>query len=90
MFPETLEECAVEDVEFIKSDMNKIVLESEIDEANWEEIKNNPDGFFDYVSSEIYERFDEALKSDYANYSVCSSDVIEHEFIIERNYLARV
>lgn len=85
-FPNAPEECIVESVEFIHSDINQIVIESKEDEEIWEEIRYNPDGFLEYVESEIYESFDNELKEEYANWMIGSSVVIEHEFIITRPY----
>jgi len=86
-FPNAPEECVVENVEFIHSDVNQIVINSKEDDENWEEIRYNPDGFFEYVESKIYESFDEELKEEYANWVMGSSDVLEHEFVITRTYV---
>lgn len=87
MFPDAPEECVIDDVVFIKSDSNEIVIESELDEENWQEIMDNADGFLEYVEDIIYESLDEELKSNYANYSVGTSDILEFEFVITRTYL---
>lgn len=84
MYPDAPEYCVVEDVEFIKSNINQIVIESMEDEESWEEIRYNPDGFLEYAESMIYEAFDDELKEEYANSIMGSSDVIEHEFVIVR------
>lgn len=89
MYPEAPEYCVVDDVEFIQSNVNQIVIESEEDEERWEEIRFNPDGFLEYVESEIYESFDDELKEIYANSIMGSSDVIEHEFVITRRYMGK-
>ena len=86
MYPEAPEYCVVENVVFIQSNINQIVIESKEDEENWEEIRYNPDGFLEYAESVIYEAFDNELKAEYANQTMGSSDVIEHEFVITRTY----
>lgn len=85
-FPNAPEVCVVESVEFIRSDVNQIVIENKEDEEVWEEVRYNPDGFFEYVEQEIYESFDEELQEEYANWTMGSSDIIEHEFVITRLY----
>lgn len=89
LFPDAPEYCVAESVEFIQSNTNQIVIESKEDEETWGEIKDNPDGFFEYVESEIYESLDEELKAEYANWTVCSDDLLEHEFVITRPYRDR-
>lgn len=85
-FPNAPEECVIEGVEFIQSNINQIVIESIEDEENWEEIRDNPDGFIEYVESEIYESLDDELQEEYANWAIERGDIIEHEFIITRPY----
>ena len=43
MYPEAPEYCVVENVAFIQSNVNQIVIESKEDEESWEEIRYNPD-----------------------------------------------
>lgn len=89
MFPNAPEECVIENAKFIKSDINRIVLTELKDEEDWEDICDNPSGFFDYVSGEIYERFfNEEMKTEYANCSSSSylKDVLEHVFVIVKTY----
>lgn len=87
MFSGAPEHCVAENVVFIQSNINQIAIESKEDEEIWENIRCNPDGFLEYLESEIYDALDDELKAEYANWAIGSSDLIEFEFIIIRTYI---
>lgn len=92
-FPDTLEECTVNDdvmvlendIEYIPSDINKVVIENETDAEDWQTVKDNWDFFIDYFIDTIQEGMTEE------DITLCESltcmDLFENEFVIvEKNF----
>lgn len=86
-FPNTLEECYVNDdivglindIEYIPSDHNEIVIESDDDEEDWDTIYCNWDCFIEYFIATLTE---EHMNDDRYKDVVQCTEIIDYEFII--------